>query len=117
MWLTDCKPIAITESNGEAIIPVSSFNKTNTVIFGSTSHIQKILVVRKQDKNYKAFLLKCTHKGADLELIDGLLVCPSHGSKFDLEGNVKNIPASKPLRSFPVSERGKNIVVQLTKNS
>ena len=112
--LTDCKTASITESNGEAIIPLSEFKKTKTVIFSSKSFMQKIIVVQEADKTYKSFLLKCTHKGADLELKDEMLICPAHGSRFDLEGNVTNIPANKPLKSFPVTVRGKNVVVQLT---
>ena len=111
--LSDCKPSSIIESNGEAIIPLSSFKKGNTIIFSSTTHIQKIIVIKEKDETYKALLLKCTHKGTELEMKDNMLVCPAHGSKFDLEGNVLSVPANRPLRTFPVKVESTKIIIQL----
>ncbi len=41
---------------------------------------------------------KCTHLGCRIENIEGdRLVCPCHGSQYDLGGNVERGPATKSL--------------------
>jgi len=57
----------------------------------------------------------CTHLGGPLsegELKDGSVVCPWHGSEFDLRnGRVVNGPATHPLPCYDVRERDGSIEV------
>ena len=48
---------------------------------------------------------RCTHRGGPLhegELADGCIVCPWHGSKFELDGSVAGGPATRPLPAYEV---------------
>ena len=111
---TECKPTAaIHETTDEIFVPVSSFKGKNNLVVTSTKHKQNILVVKQQDGNYHALSMTCTHKGATVDLKGEQLVCPSHGSRFDLEGNVVKAPAARPLKKYNVSEKKGEIVISL----
>jgi len=46
----------------------------------------------------------CTHLGCRIKTFeDGKLVCPCHGSMFDLKGNPLKGPAIKPLEKLEYS--------------
>ncbi len=63
----------------------------------------RVVVVRVAD-GVHALADRCTHRGAPLhegELRGGCIVCPWHGSAFDLEtGSVANGPATRPQARF-----------------
>ena len=48
----------------------------------------------------------CTHEDLPLdggEVEDGILECPWHGARYDIcTGRVRALPATRPLRTFPV---------------
>ncbi len=46
----------------------------------------------------------CTHLGCQLHLEGAGLVCPCHGSQFDLEGEPTQGPATLPLTHWRVEE-------------
>lgn len=55
-------------------------------------------VIKKDGNNITAFSSKCTHLGCKINsTINGKLVCPCHGSKFNYNGIPENGPATKPL--------------------
>jgi nitrite reductase/ring-hydroxylating ferredoxin subunit len=95
------------------------------------------LVLVKQDGQVYALENKCPHLGLPLgrgKLVGGEIVCPFHGSRFDVRtgentdwvsavAGVK-IPAwsssllsfgkkPQPLRTFPVSVEGQDVLVDL----
>ena len=82
-----------------------------------------ILLVRTQGAYY-AVDNKCTHLGGSLaegNLNGGSVVCPKHGTAFDLAtgtvshgGKIAFIKVNpKPLRTYPVTIEGTNILVEL----
>ena len=68
---------------------------------------------------YHAIEDRCSHD--DGPLCEGewepelcMVVCPRHGSRFDLETGIPmSLPAFLPVRVFPVSVRDGTIVVEL----
>jgi cytochrome b6-f complex iron-sulfur subunit len=52
---------------------------------------------------YSAVLLKCSHKGCELEPSASILTCPCHGSTFKPTGEVIQRPATVPLDSYEVT--------------
>jgi nitrite reductase/ring-hydroxylating ferredoxin subunit len=60
---------------------------------------------------------RCTHAGAPLEegeLIDSTLICPWHGSRFNVNtGEVLKGPAQKPLRVYRTKIREDTLVVEM----
>ncbi len=62
-----------------------------------------ILIVRKPD-HFIALLMECTHKQCELTASSSLLVCPCHGSEFNLDGEVMEGPANQNLISFKITD-------------
>ena len=60
-------------------------------------------IINKSANNIKAFSTKCTHLGCKIKNVENdQLVCPCHGSKFNLNGIPKNGPATKPLKELEI---------------
>jgi len=59
----------------------------------------------------------CTHEYTHLSdgFIDGPCIeCPLHGAMFDVRtGEVKALPATKPLRTFPAKIDGDDVYIQI----
>lgn len=62
-----------------------------------------VIVVRTGESSATAVNAKCPHQGCSVAPQGGALVCPCHGSKFQLDGTLVNGPATKDLADFPVS--------------
>jgi nitrite reductase/ring-hydroxylating ferredoxin subunit len=63
-----------------------------------------IIVNRSADGSIHAFAARCTHLGCRLDrVIDGVIVCPCHGSRFQADGRVAAGPALRPLAELRVS--------------
>ena len=72
-----------------------------------------ICVYRFNENEYQALWMRCTHQGNELQVFGDKLQCPAHGSEFDNGGNVRNGPADKPLRTFPVTIENKQLRISL----
>jgi Rieske Fe-S protein len=61
-----------------------------------------ILIVRDSASSFHALSLTCTHEGCPVKStpVNGILVCPCHGSQFDLAGEVVQGPADIPLGRY-----------------
>lgn len=92
--------------------------KTLTIPFDVNrefSFHDKFIVVNK-DHKLQVFSSHCTHLGCTIHHIEnGKLLCPCHGSTFDLKGNPIKGPAIKPLKklSYSVNELNQTITVDL----
>lgn len=72
-----------------------------------------ICVYRLSDKEYSALWMRCTHQGAELQASGDYLQCTAHGSEFDNKGTVKNGPADRNLRNFPVTVSNNQLFIDL----
>jgi Rieske Fe-S protein len=72
------------------------------------------LALARQDENtLTAVSAVCTHAGCTVAL-DGATsswLCPCHGSRFDLQGNVIGGPAARPLAQYKVTFDGTTITI------
>lgn len=73
-------------------------------------HEARVAVIRDRETIY-ALDLVCTHLGCTVNVTPTELVCPCHGSIFDIRGNVLKGPADRPLARYGVEVRGENVVV------
>uniref|UniRef100_A0A831Z2Y6 Non-heme iron oxygenase ferredoxin subunit n=1 Tax=candidate division WWE3 bacterium TaxID=2053526 RepID=A0A831Z2Y6_UNCKA len=59
----------------------------------------------------------CTHAQCSLAegtLVDHELECPCHGSRFDVaSGAVRSLPATVPLKTYPLKVEGEEIFVEI----
>jgi len=66
------------------------------------------IVHRRADGTVRAWAARCTHLGCRLDrIVDGVVVCPCHGSRFDADGRVLAGPATRPLQPLQVSADAK----------
>jgi len=76
----------------------------------------EILVINRNNRFY-CFGARCTHAGAPLsegELENGILKCPWHGSKFNIEtGEVVRGPAKKQLRTYNSIVKDGHLFIEL----
>jgi Rieske Fe-S protein len=73
-----------------------------------------IYIKRTSATDYTASLMRCTHKGVELQVAGEKLTCPAHGSQFTTTGAVIEGPADKNLKTYPVSINGETLVIQLS---
>jgi nitrite reductase/ring-hydroxylating ferredoxin subunit len=97
------RSIAFTEEGSLIAIPVSAFADRTTAVLRPKSLMDPVLVVKGSSGNYRAFQMKCTHKGQPVALAGEAIVCDAHGSRFDLEGRVTKGPAKAGLKEYPVT--------------
>ena len=75
------------------------------------------IAVANAGGEFFAFDDTCTHKGCPLsdgELDSGAVVCPCHGSMFDVRtGEVKSPPAAEPIGVYPVQVDGRSIKLEI----
>ena len=72
-----------------------------------------ICVYRFNDKEYSALWMRCTHQGTELQASGDYLQCTAHGSEFNNKGTVKNGPADRNLRNFPVTISNNQLFIDL----
>lgn len=70
----------------------------------------RVAVMRAGDEYY-ALNLTCTHLGCLVNVTPTGLVCPCHGSTFNLSGEVLTGPASRRLDRFEVRMEGDHVVI------
>ena len=65
----------------------------------------RFYVVRLADGGFIALYRKCTHLGCAVpwDPAEGKFICPCHASEFEMDGQVLNPPAPRPLDHFPVT--------------
>ncbi|PSL03366.1 ubiquinol-cytochrome c reductase iron-sulfur subunit [Cecembia rubra] len=73
----------------------------------------RMLVVNVDGNSFSALTSVCTHSGCDRNwaLNQNQFICSCHGSRFDLQGNVLNGPATRPLSTFATKIEGNVLVV------
>lgn len=65
----------------------------------------KVILVKNSDK-LSLFSSRCTHLGCRIDKEEnGQLVCPCHGSRYDLQGKPLIGPANRPLEEIKFETR------------
>jgi nitrite reductase/ring-hydroxylating ferredoxin subunit len=101
-------PAGSTSSSPAATGPLA---KTSAVPVGSALIVDDVVITQPTAGVFKGFSAVCPHAGCNVsEVTDGKIVCPCHGSKFNLDGSVDQGPATKPLDAKAVSVQGDSIV-------
>jgi len=72
-----------------------------------------IIVINRPDKGYIALSRVCTHLGCLVEYqkAAGVLLCPCHAGKFDLEGKVISGPPPQPLPRLALKVEGNSLII------
>lgn len=116
--LNSCAPLPVIKTSSKdktLLIPESSFvDHQNLLIIKNSNFEFDILLVKKKDNTYNALYMQCSHENQPLSATKSGLFCSSHGSAFNLEGEVTVQPATKPLKKFKTRIENNNILIDLT---
>lgn len=116
--LTSCAPALPTFKtsfkNNLIKVPAGSFVESNLLIVRDMQVDFDILLVKKSETEYNAIYMKCSHQANAVTATRTGLYCSSHGSAFDLDGNVTREPATAPLQRFKTEVIEQDIVITLS---
>lgn len=101
------------------VVPLSEFtipdkDKTRSFVILDTARFSFPICIFKTGNSYTASLMKCTHKGCEINVGAGMYDCPCHGSEFSKTGKVIEGPANRPLKTFKTTTDKKNIYVHFS---
>lgn len=91
--------------------PLLEVKKSDIPPAGALVYKRSRIVVIRNDSDFYAMSLVCTHLGCTVNVTPEKLVCPCHGSVFDREGQVLKGPSTRALERFQVEDRGETLVV------
>ncbi len=107
-------PLVKVESDGHVMrIPLTHFATNDKVIARTPQLPDDVLIIKHADGSFTSLYLRCTHRDQPLTATSTGLHCPSHGSRFAMDGSVQQGPADKPLRTFNTTADAANVIVDL----
>jgi len=118
--ITSCEEDPITDpngNNGENLLTVDLTDGQNRALLSEGGYIvQNNVIIINNGGSYIALSSVCTHSGCDISYnaSNNNLPCPCHGSLFSLSGSVLNGPAEAPLATYPVTENGDMLEIDLS---
>ena len=119
---TNGTPLATIQGtviNNEISIVIASSpieNKNTRALVKYNNGNGSILVEHNSDDTYKALSGICTHQNCVVSEFDGsnnVFICPCHGSQFDLNGNVKQGPATRKLSTYSTRVENGSLIISL----
>lgn len=114
--LSGCASLPVYKTNlrdKKVLVPLTSFAESNLVIVRDLQVPFDVLVVKKSDQEFNAIYMRCSHRENPVTATKTGLFCSSHGSTFDLEGNVTKEPATEPLQKFKTQLIDSQISIEL----
>ena len=93
-------------------VPLAQFANTPTAILRHHQLEYDILVV-KQENEFTALQMRCTHNDIALTFSGKKLICQAHGSEFDLKGQVTKAPAAANLHTYRTSVKDSQLIIHL----
>jgi len=101
------------------IVPLSEFkidkgSKLRDFVLIQSPYGFPICIYRISEDTFSAALMKCTHRGCELNVGGGIYSCPCHGSEFDVKGKVLEGPADKDLQIFKTTTTHENLYIHLS---
>ncbi|HXI03384.1 MAG TPA: ubiquinol-cytochrome c reductase iron-sulfur subunit [Candidatus Saccharimonadales bacterium] len=102
------KPRALFEPPTRFSLGAPDSMEVGAVVTNEQHHV---FVIRKSD-GFRALSSVCTHLGCITRYQPdaGIIACPCHGSRFDLDGDVIAGPAPRPLHWLEMSVSSKGLI-------
>ncbi|GAA1280145.1 Rieske (2Fe-2S) protein [Pseudonocardia aurantiaca] len=93
-------PVSSDDPAGTPVGQVSDVPVGSARIFDAVG----VVVSQATPGSFAAFSTTCPHQGCAVSAVEGTsIVCPCHGSRFALDGNVTTGPAPRGLDSRPIT--------------
>ena len=112
--LAGCTSLPIVShvrDGSKAIVTKSSFADKEYVLIEVDELPAPVFISRQNEEEYAAVLLKCTHRGCQVQPAGEIMECPCHGSRYSRTGSVIRGPAPKDLVQYPTEVTGDSIRV------
>lgn len=100
-------------SENKLNIDLSAFADKKYLVFDDNKLELPIYVAKLKDGTYKAFLMRCTHRGCTVQAQGSIMVCPCHGAEFNNQGQVLTGPATQALAEFKTTKTKTQLIVDL----
>ncbi|MFI5237953.1 MAG: ubiquinol-cytochrome c reductase iron-sulfur subunit [Ignavibacteriales bacterium] len=116
---TPLSTIQGTVVNNEISIALASSaieNKNTRALVVYNNNNGAIIAEHNSDDTYKAISGICTHQACKVSDYDdgqSVFVCPCHNSRFDLNGNVVQGPATTKLRTYSTRVENNSLIITL----
>jgi len=106
---------AIEKPDHSVIIPGGGKLAPETALAFVLSSGNPGILYAEKDGKLKAISALCTHQGCTVrwQSADQPLLCPCHGSEFDLNGKVEKGPATVALPTYKARKQGDDAVISL----
>lgn len=102
---------------GKVAIPLERVKRLDRVGGSITVRLKdrEVLLARHSEEGVSAVSPICSHEKCTVAYRRRVrrFECPCHGSYFDVQGNVLNGPATRPLASWPAVLSDRRIIVDL----
>ena len=105
--------LKVENENGALAVPFSSFTEKNNQVIVRSSKMEYDILLVKSGNAYTALQMKCTHQDNPLTVNSTGLFCASHGSVFDLNGNVTKEPALQPLKKYSTKVTETSVLINI----
>jgi cytochrome b6-f complex iron-sulfur subunit len=116
--ITACEkdPVDPDSNNGDNLLVLDLTDAQNSALLTAGGFVlRNNVIVINNEGNYIALSSVCTHSGCEVtyNANNNNLPCPCHGSLFNISGSVLNGPADAPLATYPVTENGDVLEIDL----
>jgi Rieske Fe-S protein len=91
------EPDGAEEPAGESLAAVDDIPEGGALVVEDGPGGKPVVLARPQGDEVVAFSAVCTHQGCTVRAEQSSLVCPCHGSTYDLSGDNTGGPAPSPL--------------------
>lgn len=112
-----CEEDPIVDPNGnDNLLTVNLTETQNAALLSAGGFIiRNNVIIINSGEDYIALSSVCTHEGCQVSYNanNNNLPCPCHGSLFSASGSVLNGPAEMPLATYPVTENGDVLEIDL----
>jgi cytochrome b6-f complex iron-sulfur subunit len=88
-------------------------NPGGGVIFELQDLPKPILLINVDGKKFNALSAMCTHMGCTVSLSKNFILCPCHGSTYNLEGKVLRGPAQKDLKNYKLKKNNGRVEINI----
>lgn len=100
-------------TGGALRVEEAAFGPDDAVLVENPLDARPIFLWRAGDGTYVAVSTRCAHRGCQVRRQGPRLACPCHGSEYELDGDLLEGPADRPLRRFPTRVRDGAVVIVL----
>ncbi len=113
---------SVSREGNRLLVPLSEFEEVkgdkikerSFVLINAEGLKFPICLYKQKNGDYIASLLKCTHRGCELNVGGGIYSCPCHGSEFTTQGKLLEGPADEDLQTFITKSDNENIYITIS---